>query len=70
VLRDFSSVSVLAWLDLLIATKTDGPLKSVADIIAAAKQNPGKLNLGTIAPGSTQHLSAVLLKSSAKIDVT
>ena len=70
VLRDFSSISVLAWLDLLIATKGDGPLKTVTDIIAAAKQSPGKLNVGTIAPGSTQHLSAVLLKSSAKIDVT
>jgi len=70
VLRDFSSVSVLAWLDLLIATKADGPLKTVTDIIAAAKRSPGKLNVGTIAPGSTQHLSAVLLKSTAKIDVT
>ena len=58
VLRDFTSVSVMAWLDLLIATKADGPLKTVGDIIAAAKKNPGKLNFGTIAPGSTQHLSA------------
>src|SRR5215212_10507285 len=60
VLRDFSSVSVMAWLDLNIATKADGPLKTVKDIVEAAKRNPGKLNFGTIAPGSTQHLSAVL----------
>ena len=66
VLRDFTSVSVMAWLDLLIATKADGPLKTVDDIIAAAKKNPGKLNFGTIAPGSTQHLSAVLFKITGR----
>jgi tripartite-type tricarboxylate transporter receptor subunit TctC len=70
VLRDFSPISVMAWLDLLIATKASGPLKTTGDIIAAAKANPGKLNFGTIAPGSTQHLTAVLFKHTANIDVT
>jgi tripartite-type tricarboxylate transporter receptor subunit TctC len=60
VLRDFTPISVMAWLDLLITTKSGGPLKSVGDIIATAKANPGKLNFGTIAPGSTQHLSGEL----------
>ena len=69
-LRDFSSVSVMAWLDLTIATKADGPLKTVQDIVAAAKKNPGKLNFGTIAPGSTQHLSAVLFMLTGDIKVT
>src|SRR5258708_3358532 len=62
VLRDFKSVSVMAWLDLTIATKADGPLKTVSDIIAAAKKDPGRLNFGTSAPGSTQHLSAELFR--------
>ena len=70
VLRDFKSVSVMAWLDLTIATKADGPLKTVPDIVEAAKKNPGKLNFGTIAPGSTQHLSAVLFMLTADIKVT
>src|SRR4051812_17858022 len=69
VLRDFSSVSVMAWLDLTIATKADGPLKSVKDIVEAAKKDPGKLNFGTIAPGSTQHLSAVLFTLTGDIKV-
>src|SRR6476469_4047645 len=69
VLRDFSSVSVMAWLDLTIATKADGPLKTVSDIVAAAKQNPGKLNFGTIAPGSTQHLSAELFRLTGDLKV-
>jgi tripartite-type tricarboxylate transporter receptor subunit TctC len=70
VLRDFKSVSVMAWLDLTIATKGDGPLKTVSDIVAAAKKDPGKLNFGTIAPGSTQHLSALLFMLTGDIKVT
>jgi tripartite-type tricarboxylate transporter receptor subunit TctC len=70
VLRDFKSVSVLAWLDLMLATKADGPLKTVSDIVAAAKKDPGKLNFGTIAPGSTQHLSAELFRLTGDIKVT
>src|SRR6476469_8333270 len=70
ILRDFKSVSVMAWLDLTIATKEDGPLKTVSDIVAAAKKNPGKLNFGTIAPGSTQHLSAELFRLTGDIKVT
>jgi tripartite-type tricarboxylate transporter receptor subunit TctC len=70
VLRDFSSVSVMAWLDLTIATKADGPLKTVNDIVAAAKKNPGKLNFGTIAPGSTQNLSAQLFRLTGDLQVT
>lgn len=70
VLRDFTSISVMAWLDLLFATKASGPLKTVSDVIAAAKANPGKLNFGTIAPGSTQNLSAELFKFTADVNVT
>jgi tripartite-type tricarboxylate transporter receptor subunit TctC len=70
VLKDFTPVSVLAWLDLLITTKAGGPLKTMGDIIAASKANPGKLNVGTIAPGSTQHLSAELFKITANVQVT
>jgi tripartite-type tricarboxylate transporter receptor subunit TctC len=70
VLRDFKSVSVMAWLDLTIATKADGPLKTVSDIVAAAKNDPGKLNFGTIAPGSTQHLSAELFRLTGNLKVT
>src|SRR5499427_7061001 len=69
VLRDFTPITITAWFDLLIATRADGPLQTVADILKAARQNPGKLNFGTIAPGSTQNLSAELFKSAAGINV-
>jgi tripartite-type tricarboxylate transporter receptor subunit TctC len=69
VLRDFTPITITAWFDLIIATKASGPLQTVADILNAARQSPGKLNFGTIAPGSTQNLSAELFKSMAGIDV-
>jgi tripartite-type tricarboxylate transporter receptor subunit TctC len=68
VLTDFTSISITAFLDLLLATKIDGPLKTVNDIIAAAKANPGKLNFGTIAPGSTQNLAAELFRMKAGVN--
>jgi tripartite-type tricarboxylate transporter receptor subunit TctC len=70
VVRDFTPIGITAFFDLVIATKADGPLKSVTDIVARARANPGKLNFGSIAPGSTQNLSAELFKSVADIDAT
>ena len=67
ILTDFDSVSTAAFFDLLIVTRAGSPLKSVADLIAAAKANPGKLNIGTINPGSTQNLAAELFTSTAGI---
>src|ERR1700751_3747962 len=67
VLTDFASVSTAAFFDLLIVTRDGSPLHSVTDVIAAARANPGKLNIGTINPGSTQNLAAELFVSTAEI---
>jgi tripartite-type tricarboxylate transporter receptor subunit TctC len=67
VLTDFASVSTAAFFDLLIVTRAGSPLHSVTDVIAAARANPGKLNIGTINPGSTQNLAAELFTSTAGI---
>jgi len=67
ILTDFASVSTAAFFDLLIVTRAGSPLHSVADIVEAARANPGELNLGTINPGSTQNLAAELFTSSAGI---
>jgi tripartite-type tricarboxylate transporter receptor subunit TctC len=69
VLRDFTPITTTAFFDLVIATKASGPLRTVTDILAAARAGPGKLNFATIAPGSTQNLSAELFRSVAGIDV-
>jgi tripartite-type tricarboxylate transporter receptor subunit TctC len=67
VLTDFASVSTAAFFDLLIVTRAGSPLHSVTEVIAAARANPGKLNIGTINPGSTQNLAAELFTSTADI---
>jgi putative tricarboxylic transport membrane protein len=70
VLTDFASTSTTSFFDLLIVTKAGSPLKSVQDIVNAARANPGKLNVATINPGSTQNLAAELFRSTADIKVT
>jgi putative tricarboxylic transport membrane protein len=70
ILSDFASTSTVSFFDLLIVTRADSPFKSVQDIVAAARAAPGKLNIGTINPGSTQNLAAELFKSTADINVT
>ncbi len=66
---DFAPVSLVTYFDLLVLA--DGKrYATLADLVRAAKANPGKLNFATINPGSTQNLSALLFKSVAGIDVT
>jgi len=69
VLKDFASASITSFFDLLIVTRAESPLKSVQDVIKAARANPGKLNVATTNPGSTQNLAAELFKSTAGVDV-
>src|SRR5687767_11846450 len=66
-LRDFAPVGSLGTFSLVLMVNPDSPLKSVKDLIASAKSNPGKLNVGTIAIGATQHLSTELFKSMADV---
>jgi tripartite-type tricarboxylate transporter receptor subunit TctC len=68
-LTSFASISTAAFFDVLIVTRAGSPLKSVQDVIAAAKADPGKLNIGTINPGSTQNLAADLFASMTDIKV-
>jgi len=70
ILTDFASTSTTSYFDLLLVTRAGSPLKTVPDLIAAARANPGKLNIGTINPGSTQNLAAELFRSTAGIDIT
>jgi len=68
-LRDFAPVSTLGFFDIAIITQADSKFKTLGDLLAYARANPGKLNLGSINIGSTQNLAAELFKSSAGIDV-
>jgi tripartite-type tricarboxylate transporter receptor subunit TctC len=65
----FAMVSTLGEFDLVFAVKADSPYKTLQDFITAAKEHPGKLNIGTIAVGGTQNLGAELFKSMADLNV-
>jgi tripartite-type tricarboxylate transporter receptor subunit TctC len=67
--RDFAPVSLLGTFDLALFVTQNSAFRTVRDVIAQAKATPGKLTIGTIASGSTQHLSAELFKSLAQIDM-
>ena len=63
--KDFTPVSKLASFDLVIAVAEGGRFKSLAELLAYARANPGKLNIGTPQIGTTQNLAADLFLSSA-----
>lgn len=65
----FSMVSTLGFFPLVILADPRSPLKSLQQLIAEAKKNPGKLNAGTIGVGSTQNLAAQLFKSTTGVDL-
>ncbi len=67
--RDFAPIGTLGFFDLAVVVDARSRFASLGELLAAAKAQPGRLTLGTIAVGSTQHLAAELLKSSAGIDV-
>ncbi len=67
--RDFAPISTLGSFDIAIVVVDGSKFKTIGDLIAHAKANAGKLNIGTIAVGSTQNLAAELFKHAAGIDV-
>ncbi|MFN3569174.1 MAG: tripartite tricarboxylate transporter substrate binding protein [Polaromonas sp.] len=67
--RDFAPVSTLGFFDIALITPADSKFKNLGELLAFAKANPGKLNLGSINIGSTQNLAAELFKTSAGVDM-
>ena len=67
-MTDFAMISTVGYFSMVVVTRGDGPYKTLKDVIAAAKANPGKVNIGSINPGGTQHLAAELLRTSSGMD--
>lgn len=67
--KDFVPISSVAYFDLVLLVEgKSSPIKTVADLLAAARRQGAKMNIGTINPGSTQNLSAELFKSVTGIE--
>jgi tripartite-type tricarboxylate transporter receptor subunit TctC len=65
--KDFVPIAVVAVMPVWLVVNANSPLRSAADIVAKAKDNPGKLNYGTSGVGTELHLAAEALSRSAGI---
>jgi tripartite-type tricarboxylate transporter receptor subunit TctC len=70
ILKDFAPVSLVATVEWGLVTSNQTPYKTAADLIAAAKAAPGKIDYGSGGPGSPQHLAMAMFASGAGVSLT
>src|SRR5207245_593314 len=70
ILKDFEPVSLVATVEWGLVATNQTPYKTAADLIAAAKAAPGKIDYGSGGPGSPQHLAMAMFASTAGISLT
>ena len=68
-MRDFVPISLVSIGPFLLLAHPSVPVKSVKDLIALARSEPGKLNYGSAGTGSANHLAMELFKGMAGIDI-
>ncbi len=66
--NDFAPVGVVANSAFVVVVRKDFPADNLRDLIAIAQREPGKLNYGSVTIGSTQHITAELLRQRAGIE--
>ena len=69
-ITDFAPVTLICLFPNLLVVPKDSKLRSVTDIVAQAKANPGKLTYASPGHGTSPHMSAELFKYMAKVDIT
>lgn len=68
-LRDLACVSLVSTTPELLVVHPSVPVKSVRELVAMAKAQPGKIVMASTGTGGLPHLALELLKSAAKIDI-
>ena len=68
--KDFAPVALIARSFNIVVVNPKSPIKSIADLIAAAKAGPDKLSYGTFGTGTSAHLAGELFKNMAKVNLT
>jgi tripartite-type tricarboxylate transporter receptor subunit TctC len=68
-IKDLAPVSLVAKMPNILTVNPAVPVKNLAELIALAKKEPGRLRYGTAGPGTTQHLSGELLNTLAGIQL-
>jgi tripartite-type tricarboxylate transporter receptor subunit TctC len=67
--KDFAAIGLIASMPVALMVNASFPAKTLADVVALAKKDPGKLNLGTSAVGTGGYMCAELFKAEAGVDV-
>src|SRR3954447_24954724 len=70
IVKDFEPVSLVATVEWGLVANSNAPYKSAADLIAAAKSSPGKIDYASGGNGSPQHIAMALFASSAGVSLT
>ena len=68
-MRDFVPVASINYSDLLLVVNPEVPVKSVAELIALAEKDPGKLNYASSGPGTPYHMAGELFKAMSGTDI-
>jgi tripartite-type tricarboxylate transporter receptor subunit TctC len=68
-IKDFEAVSQIAAFPFLLVAHPSVPAKNLAELIALAKQSPGKMSYGSSGQGGPLHLGMELFKSMAGVDI-
>jgi tripartite-type tricarboxylate transporter receptor subunit TctC len=68
-MRDFAPVATINYSDLLMVVNPQVPAKNVAEFVALAKKEPGKLNYASSGPGTPYHMAGELFKAMSKTDI-
>jgi tripartite-type tricarboxylate transporter receptor subunit TctC len=69
IFRDFTPITLLGTAPNLALVRADSPVRSIADLVAAARAKPGQLSYGHSGNGTSAHLAAELFKAMAKVDI-
>ena len=67
--KDFDPVTLAAQVPNVLIVHPSVPAKSVSELIAYIKANPGKVNFGSAGPGSTEHMSGELFRAMLGVDI-
>jgi tripartite-type tricarboxylate transporter receptor subunit TctC len=68
-MRDFTAVAPINYSDLVLVVNPAVPAKTLVELIALAKAQPGKLNYASSGPGTPYHMAGELFKAMAGLDI-
>jgi len=68
--KDFAPIGIVASTPMIVESNPSLPVRSLADVIALAKKNPGKYSIGTPPAPTLNYFAALLLNSMGGVDIT